>query len=274
MLASNGYIVLIPDYIGFGASENFIHPYYHRSSSNNAVIDLIHAFDEMKLRDNVLATSSATTYLIGYSQGGWATLSALDEIENGPATGIEVAAASCGAGAYDLIAMSNYILDLETFPGPHYLPYFIYSQQVMGLILEPLSTFFKSPYTERIPELFNGNYSNSEVNAQLTNTIGDLLTDNLINNFQTGQEFDGLRERLIENSIDAWNTNTALHFYHGTDDSNVPPEQSSLIYDAFINAGSDPGKVSLFELAGMDHDDGVLPWGISTISWFNTLEGK
>jgi len=274
MMASNGYIVLIPDYIGFGASEDLIHPYYHRSSTNNAVIDMIHAFNEMKLRDDILATSTAATYLMGYSQGGWATLSALDEIENGTGTEIDVAAASCGAGAYDLTAMSNYILNLETFPGPHYLPYFIYSQQELGLIQEPLSTFFKSPYAERIPQLFDGTNSNNEVNAQLTNTIGDLLTDNLINNFQTSQDYEGLRLRLEENSIDAWNTNAELHLYHGTDDLNVPAEQSSLIYNAFINAGADPDKVLLFELTGKDHEGGVLPWGISTINWFNTLEGK
>lgn len=274
MMASNGYIVLIPDYIGFGASHDLTHPYYHRSSSNNAVIDMIHAFNEMKLRDDILATSNATTYLMGYSQGGWATLSALDEIENGAVTGIEIAAASCGAGAYDLTAMSNYILNLETFPGPHYLPYFIYSQQELGLIPEPLSTFFKSPYAERIPGLFDGSYSNDEVNAQLTNTIGDLLTDDLIHNFQTGEDFAILRQRLEENSIDAWNVNARLRFYHGTDDMNVPPEQSSLMYNAFINAGADPDNTNLYEIAGKDHEGGVLPWGISTINWFNTLEGK
>lgn len=274
LMASNGYIILIPDYIGFGASESILHPYYHRTSTNNAVIDMMQAFEELENKNDILPYSNNNTYLMGYSQGGWATLSAFDEIENGEETGINIAAVSCGAGAYDLMTMSAYVLGQETFPGPLYLPYFIYSQMDMGLIQDPLEKFFKSPYAEKIPQLFDGSLTNSEVVAELTDQIADLVTDNMRNNFQTGQDFVRLREVLTENSITAWNTSKKLHFYHGTDDLNVPPEQSLNMYNDFIDAGADPNQVSLFELNGSDHSTGLVPWGILTLNWFNALEDK
>ena len=272
-MASNGYIVLMTDYIGFGSSADILHPYYNRVSTNNAVIDLIHAFNELNQLNEIPAAGNDTVYLMGYSQGGWATMSALDEIENN-VSGIEIAAASCGAGAYDLMTMSDYVLSLETFPGPLYLPYFIYSQQVYGNITDPLSKFFREPYAGRIPELFNGSYGNDEVNAQLTNSIPDLLTGDMIENFASGSEFSTLRDVLHENSLSGWNTSVKVNIYHGTMDEHVPPEQSAALYDDFISSGADPDLVHYFELNGLTHGTGLLPWGISTINWFNSLENK
>jgi pimeloyl-ACP methyl ester carboxylesterase len=272
IMASNGYIILIPDYIGFGSSESILHPYYHRTTTNNAVIDMMHAFNEMQVNNDILAGSNDKTYLMGYSQGGWATLSVLDEIENGEETGINVAATSCGAGAYDLTAMANYIFNVGTYPGPLYLPYFLYSEMDLGLLTDPLDRYFKSPYAERIPQLFNGSYSNDEVDAQLTDQISDLVTDALIDNFETGQDFSKLRELLVENSVTAWNTDAKIRFYHGTEDLTVPPEQSSAMYNDFIVAGADADKVGFYELNGMDHGSGLLPWGILTLNWFNAIK--
>lgn len=273
-MASNGYIVLITDYIGFGASSDLLHPYYHRTSSNNAVIDLIHAFGEMSQRNDIMAAGNDSVYLMGYSQGGWATLSAFDEIQQDGSLSFEVAAVSCGAGAYDLMTMSTYVLGVETFPGPIYLPYFIYSQQLAGSITDPLTKFFKEPYAGRIPGLFNGLYDNDEINSQLTNTISELVTADMLDNFETGPEYAELRALLNENSVSAWNTETKVNLYHGTEDIHVPPQQTSALYDDFISSGADPGQVSYIEFEGLTHVTGLLPWGIATINWFNALENK
>src|SRR3990172_9067460 len=161
-MASNGYIMLIPDYIGFGASEELVHPYYNRTATDIVVVDMMHACGELVEQQDILAKSNGRYYLMGYSQGGWASLSAHDAIENGGLSSLEIVASSCGAGAYDLMTMSSYVLDLETFPGPLYLPYFIYARQQYGTLMDPLDKFFKEPYAARIPVLFDGSYSNSE----------------------------------------------------------------------------------------------------------------
>jgi pimeloyl-ACP methyl ester carboxylesterase len=273
-MASNGYIILIPDYIGFGASSDQIHPYYQKESTCSSIIDMLHASNELVQKNEIPAKANNEYYLMGYSQGGWASLSTLEQLENSGQTEISVAAASCGAGAYDLMGMSNYVLGLTTFPGPLYLPYFVYSEKVYGALTDPLDKYFNPPYADNIPELFDGTHSNSQVTASLNDTISRLVTPDLIENFSTGSEFQTLRDLLTENSVSAWAVKARLRFYHGTQDLNVPPIQSQAIYDKFISAGADPDRVGHFDLIGLTHETGVIPWGINTINWFNELEGK
>ncbi len=273
-MVSNGYILLIPDYIGFGASSDQVHPYYQKETTASTVIDMMHACSELVQDKKVLAKMADRSYLMGYSQGGWATLSVLEELEKGDHPDIKVAAASCGAGAYDLMNVSSYIIALDTFPGPVYLPYFVYSEQVYGALTDPLDTYFNEPYAGRIPGLFDGSHTNGQVNASLNDTISRLLTADLIQNFATADEFKDLRNALAENSVSAWQVEARLRFSHGTADINVPPVQSEMIYDNFIASGADPDRVSLLPLEGKTHETGVIPWGINTINWFNELEGK
>jgi pimeloyl-ACP methyl ester carboxylesterase len=273
-MASNGYIILIPDYIGFGASSDQVHPYYQKETTASTVIDMMHACSELVQDKKVLAKTADRNYLMGYSQGGWATLSVLEELEKGDHPDIKVTAASCGAGAYDLMAMSNYVLALDTFPGPVYLPYFVYSEQVYGALTDQPDKYFNEPYAGRIPGLFDGTHTNGEVNENLNDTISRLLTSDMIQNFASGTEFQDLRNVLTENSVSAWPVVARLQFYHGTIDVNVPPIQSQMIYDNFIATGADPARVSLLPLEGMTHETGIIPWGISTINWFNELEAK
>jgi len=221
-----------------------------------------------------MASVTGTNYLMGYSQGGWATLSVLDDLENNLNKGYSISAASCGAGAYDLISMSTYVLSQETFPGLLYLPYFIFSQQQYGALTDPLDKYFQEPYASRIPDLFNGSYGNSEINAQLNDTVGKLVTVDLRNNFETSESFSTLRTLLSQNSVQAWNTDTRIRIYHGTDDINVPPVQSLSLYNDFIAAGVNPSIITHIELNGLTHETGIIPWGISTINWFNELESK
>lgn len=271
IMASLGYVVLISDYIGFGNTSDMIHPYYHRQPTNDAVTDLIRAFNEVEFENSSLASGNDTLYMMGYSQGGWATLSAFREVENNYSD-IFVSAVSCGAGAYDLPSMSEYVLGLDTFPGPLYLPYFIYSHQVYGNIHDPLTKFFNNEYAEKIPDLFDGSYDNRSVNSQLTKSITGLITANMLDNYASGSMFGELREVLDENSITGWNTQTPLRFYHGTMDDNIPPVQSSEIYEDFIVAGVSTAKIQYIPLDGHTHVTGLVPWGVMTISWFNSIE--
>jgi hypothetical protein len=209
---------------------------------------------------------------MGYSQGGWATLSALKNLETNYKTTIPVKATSCGAGAYDMMAMSSYVLGKQVFPGPLYLPYFIYSQQLFGAHSDPLSKFFNEPYTSRIPQLFNGTYSNTQVDEQLNDTIPRLVNNNMITNFSSGAEYATLRSLLVKNSVTAWMPVSKINFYHGSADLNVPPVQSQLMYNSFLSLGVGSEKIQLISLPGADHESGLLPWGLNTINWFNGLK--
>lgn len=270
MMASHGYVVVIADYLGFGSSSDMLHPYYDKASTNSAVLDMIKAAHELLNDDAVKAGSNGKHFLMGYSQGGWATLSALQATEANNDS-ISVTATSCGAGAYDLTAMSDYVLQQEVFPGPLYLPYFIYSRIRSGEITEPLTTYFNEPYASNIPELFNGNHTNTQVDEGLNDTIAALLTQDMILHLSSGNNFASLRAAMTNNSIQAWRTNSLLRFYHGTDDLNVPPVQSELIFNQFNELILSNTQVMLIPIPGATHETGLIPWGVNTIMWFDSL---
>lgn len=271
-MAGNGYIIVFPDYIGFGASAQYLHPYYDKETTDRAVIDMIRACHELLGEKNIQVKFNGEHFLMGYSQGGWATLSALQNIETNYKSTIPVKATSCGAGAYDIMALSTYALAQQVYPGPLYLPYFIYSQQLFGAHNDPLDKFFNEPYTSRIPELFNGTYSNDQVNAQLNDTISVLLKSNMISDFSSGADFAQIRSLLVKNSVTAWNPTSKISFYHGSTDLNVPPEQSLLMYNSFLSLGVGQDKVQFISLPGSDHQFSLLPWGLKTINWFNEIK--
>jgi pimeloyl-ACP methyl ester carboxylesterase len=267
-------VLLIPDYIGFGASDNLVHPYYQKESTATSVIDMLKAVEELMEEKTILANSDGSTYLMGYSQGGWATLSVLEALDKNAAADIEINAASCGAGAYDLMMMSQWVIDLPVFSAPQYLPYFVYSEQEFGALTDPLSHFFNEPYASAIPQLFSGEYENGQVDQALNDTMAVLLSADMLAGFGDGAAYAELRNVLTLNSVEPWQPDALIRFYHGTSDVNVPPSQTESMYEGFISAGADPGRVTYVEMAGLNHESGVIPWGIKTINWFNELESK
>jgi predicted esterase len=273
-MSSLGYIILMTDYLGFGESAQILHPYYHRESNDASVIDLIHACNELFLSNEIKALNNGKLFLMGYSQGAWATLSALKALENDPSVAKEILAASCGAGAYDMIEVAKHIFQLDIYRAPYYLPYFIESHIRNGFLNEPLQKYFNEPYASLIPDLFDGSKGGGAINAQLTDSVSLLVTANLRENFETGTEFQSLREELKMNSIEAWSSDTRLLFFHGDADEDVPPFESYHIYDAFIKQGLSPSQVQLITIDSLNHDTGLIPWGISTIAWFNELKSS
>ncbi len=270
MNSGNGFIIALPDYIGFGESEEYLHPYFHTESTVQAVRDMLLAVEELTDYFEGLSISKEL-YLMGYSQGGWATLATLKNTEHYPLKDYILKAASCGAGAYDLMDFTHYLFTLETYPTPFYLPYYIESRRQNSIIDDPLSLFFKEPYASMIPELFNGSLCNSELNSNLSNNISELLTDNFISNFDTGNDFIALRNELNYSSVIPWQINTPLLITHSNGDRSVPFKQSLDLYNNLLNAGTPENDLEFMEIYDIDHNDAIIPWGINTLLWFLNL---
>jgi dienelactone hydrolase len=248
-----------------------LHPYYDKLSTTDAVTDMILAVQELVTESSVDAESNGDHFLMGYSQGGWATLATLKAAEAIPDNKISVVAASCGAGAYDLTAMSEYVLGWRP-PGTAVPAFFHLFEDHGRGYHRTAHNLFQRALCSRIPVAFNGNYTNTQVNDTLTDTIPNLVTDELRLNLATGAEFGSLRAAMSNNSIQAWNTSATIRFYHGTADQNVPPVQSELIYNQFTSLGLTPPAVTLIPIPGATHDSGLIPWGITTISWFDSIK--
>ena len=103
LLASAGFITVVPDYIGYGDTKDLQHPYYDQEYAASAVVDMLKATKAYLTKEKI--ASSNRLFLTGYSEGGYITMAAQKELETNAVQGLTLTAVSAGAGAYDLIEM-------------------------------------------------------------------------------------------------------------------------------------------------------------------------
>jgi hypothetical protein len=162
--AATGYLACLPDYIGLGFSPG-IHPYQHAETEARAVIDMLRAAREIAAREGL--NLSDELFLLGYSQGGHATMAAHREIEENLEAEFTVTASAPLSGAYDMSGVQfDMVASFDPYSVPGYLPFLILGyQDVYGNLYNDISEIFAAPYDSILPPLFDGNYTINDVNA-------------------------------------------------------------------------------------------------------------
>jgi len=256
-LSSSGFITVIPDYLGFGTSSSILHPYYVEEFTVSAVIDMLNAASELALKKDIQFNNRL--FLAGYSEGGYATMATHKAIEENNLEGFQLIASFPGAGAYDVKGMQEYLFGLETYDDPYYLAYMIHAYHLTYDYSTLLTDFFKEPYADRIPDLFNGQKAAEEIDAQLTDTLAELIQENLFDNINTDPTYTNLVDALEENSLTDWAPEIKMYLYHGESDSTVPYQNSVNTYNALLSHGTSPSVLSLIPLEG-DHGSAITPY--------------
>jgi len=265
-LATAGYVILIPDYLGFGSSENIFHPYFIGDLYATTIIDMIRGGEEFMELEGF--TWSEKIFLAGYSEGGYATMATHKYLEENPTLGLPVTASAPAAGGYDLFHMQDYFFGLTTYHNPHYMPYVIQSYSLTQDWIQPLTDFFQEPYATDIPDLFDGSLSGDEIDQNLTDTVANLLTATFLNEFDTAIRYTPLRLTMVSNTLVEWVPIAPMRMYHGTDDITVPFENSEVTFDKLIANGTSPQTLELIPIQGATHTTGLIPMVESVIPWF------
>jgi pimeloyl-ACP methyl ester carboxylesterase len=266
-VASLGFVVTLPDYLGFGASKNMFHPYLEKASTILTVTDMFRAVKELATPDYLNFTLSKDTYLMGYSQGGWATMALTNELETKLSTEFTLKASSCGAGPYDLTLISKTILGSQTYPQPYFMAYILNSYKLNNSIMNSYSDILNLPYSDRVATLFDGTKDAATINSNLTTTVNDLFTQDFRANFETKDLFLSLRTALADNSVTAWKTTIPIQMVHGQGDTFVTPLVSSNLYSGFIKLGVSNTLVNYLPVPKLDHSGTVIPWGVASLNW-------
>lgn len=273
-VASMGFVVIIPDYPGFGSSEDNAHPYLLKEPTVRCVTDLLEALREF---DTDVAFTGGTTddlFLFGYSQGGWATLALHRELELNGAAGFTLRASAAGAGPTSLTEVLAEMIAEAHYPMPSYLAYIAHAYHTYNSLTVDYSDIFNEPYASRIPSLFNGMFSTTAINGQLTTSVVDLLKPGFILGFESDPVYSGVREALEQNSIEAWSTSVPLLLTHGEEDTQVPAEGTVAFYNDMISAGSLPSVVMMELIPGADHGDGLIPAAVKSLLFIMDIAGK
>lgn len=226
----NGHVVVMADYLGYGASQTADrqHPYLHARLTGTACADMIEAAREY-LRSKSITEAGNAVELLGYSQGGQATVATQLELESRGWTG-RIRKVWAGGGPYDLETLLQAFLNddgmPDTYPRSGYLPYLIRGMAYgEGLTVSDENLYAPAVIEEGLNKLFSTRPL-SEWHAAL----GTDITRVLHPDFFAAPDFNGnadvlaivsaLRKNSLVNASTAPQATVSL--YHSPQDDFVP----------------------------------------------------
>jgi pimeloyl-ACP methyl ester carboxylesterase len=274
IVASLGYVVVISDYPGFGASYPLPHPYLVAEPTVRSLVDMLFAVKEMPDSELDGVTLLNEYYLIGYSQGGWATLELLKAIEQDYSNDFHIKGSVCGAGPYNIFLLMQGMINSASYPMPVYLGYIINAYKAYNQFTNPVTDILNEPYASRLGSLYNGRLNSDEINSQLTTSLSGLLTSGFLTGFQSSPKYSSVREALNKNSVAPWHTYKPLLFIHGEKDTSVNPSATEAMYSGMIQAGTATDICKKVIVPGVGHGDGVAPCMIQGLLFLNNLRNS
>ncbi|MBC7922264.1 MAG: alpha/beta fold hydrolase [Ferruginibacter sp.] len=256
VLASNGYLVTAPDYLGYGASKALPHPYEHAPTLASASLDMLRAAREFCAREKIGLNDR--NFLLGYSEGGFATMALHKLIEEKHADEFTVTASAPGAGAYHKTAFARYIMNSDqklNFINTYVWVLGTYNQ--VYALNRPLSRYFNEPWAARIQ-------------ANLFDEINPLPKQLFTAAFRTGI-LNGTDTRMLvafrDNDVYDWKPKAPVALFHGTADDYVPFFNSQDAYEAMLARGAT--QVQLRPIKGGNHFTSAAEYTLGAFLFFS-----
>lgn len=255
LFSSMGYLIVMPDYIGYGASKDLPHPYCAYNFIAATCIDMLRATREFC--DSQKIKLNNKNFFTGWSEGGGVALAVVKNIEEKFPNEFTVTAAAPMAGAYYSTGFAEYVLnDKDDFPYINSYAWVLQSYNWLYKINKPLSYYFNEPYASRLEK-------NPEATIPLNPDA--LFTPAFKASYTAGRE-QALKKALEENDLWNWKPKAKIVLCHGERDNYVPFFNSKKTYEAMKAKGAD---VTLAAYAARGHSD-CMPQYLETI--FSTFE--
>jgi pimeloyl-ACP methyl ester carboxylesterase len=267
LFASTGFVTVIPDFIGYGASKSTFPPYYDMGYSGSAVVDMLKA--SKYYLSTIRKTISNKLFLVGYSEGGYVTMAAQRQIEMSGDNNLILTAAAEGAGGYDLTGEMSAIATMPTYPDPSFLALIVQAYDITYAWNRPLTDFFASSYAYQIPTLLNGTLNSDQINAHLNTNLNSLFNPTFYANLLNPPAETVLKNQLASNSFPNWFPKSQTRMYHGTADEDVFFQTSQTTYTRFKAAGAP--NLTFTPIPGGTHETSVIPMMLDVLPWFTAL---
>ena len=239
VMASSGYIIMLPDYIGLGSSEGY-HPYIIADTYTPAIVDMIRSVknlsEELNLNNSFMYNNQL--YLLGYSEGGYATMSAQRDIEQYMSDEFNITATFPMAGPYDLSGtMVDFYLSINFYPQPYYVANVLFNHLNYYDNLENLDQYFLPFWADTLSGLFDGTHSGSFINSLMPDNPIEILLPQVLEDFSSNSE-NLFRQTLEENTLLDWTPVSPTYLIHATADDIIPIENAQIAYNRFIDNGA------------------------------------
>ncbi|WP_236704975.1 alpha/beta hydrolase family protein [Hymenobacter sp. AT01-02] len=256
VLASTGYIVSAPDYIGYGASKALPHPYEHAASLASASADMLRATREFCKQQNISVNQK--NFLLGYSEGGYATMALHKYLEEKYPAELPVAASAPGAGAYNKSGFAKYVVN-STQP-LSFLSTYVWVLDTYNRVYKlnrPFSAYFQEPYA-------------TQLQANPFGSVPSLPSQLFTASFRQSVATDSdaaLTASLRDNDIYDWKPKAPLALFHGTADDYVPYFNSQDAYKAMQARGAT--QVQLKPIQGGNHFTSVATYTLQAFAFIS-----
>jgi len=253
-----GFLTIQPDYIGFGESKDTPHPYLLEKSSASTVIDLIKS--TIKFGNDNSLPLNGQIYLTGYSEGGYVTLAAADEIEkNHPQLHLNGVAPM--SGPYDLNLTGMGVLSQDNIGRPDFIGGIInsYSQTYDY----KLDTILNPQYASKFETLYDKIKGPQEIIPELTNTTAEFFIPTYMRDFLTNPK-NALRSNFIENSVDDFKPTAPTRLLYCGGDKTIDPRIS-------LSASKKMGVNSYDLNSSANHTECFKGAYQAAITWFDEL---
>ncbi len=251
-----GKVIVMADYLGYGVSQTIDrqHPYCHSKLTGTACADLIEAAREY-FREKEIKEVSDNIELIGYSQGGSATISTLLELDQRNES-TRVKSVLAGGGSYDLYNTALYFLrdEFSAYPRMGYVPYLlrgmIYGEQ---LPIAEHSLFLSDIYNSKLAVMFSTRPL-SEWHQQLGRNVSEILHPDFLDSphFNGNSDIISVMDAIKKNSlIDINLPDVPIQLFHAPEDNFVPYSNSATAHKVWKNT-------TLTDLTATDHVTGYI----------------
>lgn len=249
--ATNGYITLIPDYIGYGVNTEELHPYMVKEHEAQTVIDMIGATKSI-LNEKKVA-QSGQLFVSGFSQGGHVTLSLLEKLgKSKEVHGFNITATAAIGAPTRICQNLRHILEQDTFNSIGYVGAVMasYNEQYWK---RPYTDFFQEPYASLVASYAAGNTDMQDMVNGLSKNIAELMNPDFLTAFKAKGE-KRLKKDLKRNDTGDLKLTAPLMIVHGTNDGDVPYELMLETLESLKRKSGNEQLIRFETLEGANHN--------------------
>lgn len=220
------YVLIMPDYIGYGATKDRFPPYLHGALTAQNSVDMI-PYAQRVLDSLQYAIRIDSLFVIGFSQGAEAALWTLKLLEEQYSTQYHVTHCFIGSGPYNVAATYDNAVSSNKVGMPMAVPLLVMGTSVsydLNLSREQLFTpYMDKRFDELIASKKHGlmdlfmRMPKHNLSAWLSDTGRDKTQP------ETQRLYEGLlRSSLLHDGISpAWTPKAPLYVFHSTQDDVV-----------------------------------------------------
>lgn len=271
MYAAQGFIVVAPNYAGYGASKLPYHPYLNAEQQSRDMVDALRATKSVLGKLN--ASASSKLFVAGYSQGGHVAMATVKAIQTTYASEFTVTASAPMSGPYSLLKVATIPLNnpaLQTISSAIFAPLVVDSyQNSYGNIYTSASELYVAPYSSTVVGLLpavNTTTALAALPAGLDGTYRTLYDQGNGQPFMISTTYQNAAKNPSSNFQQAfarndlttgWKPTSPMALCYGALDPTVPGYNSTDASTAFAS----PGLVQRWDL----EDASTLPSGSAAL---------